>query len=346
MNNAITTHTIGMLFIDRHGAAAGAMANALSGGDYVARLERALGERLGKKVVALSSADAALHTALMLCGVRAGDYVIVPTFTFYSDIATVSNIGAVPVFVDCDPVTRCVSAAALETAILWAELQNKPISAAVISDAFGAVADFDTLVPLCKAHGVPTVEFAVGAYGGEYKGSPCGGNCDFGVIALGRSALGGGGAVVLGGDDEARARELTRQRYTDGESFDYRLNNVVAAIDHALLDTDKKLLARRRANLAAVCSALDRPVPTDGDGAYYALVKCAAHAETLRDAGFDVKLPPPAHTLPRYADNVFFEHEQGFCVSCGFEKHCLIGMDISLAKRLKLIRMLRIYSQQ
>ncbi len=334
-----------MLVIDRRGVAAGAMANALSGDDYAARLEREIGARAGKRAVALASADAALHTALALCGVKLGDYVAVPTFTFYSDVATVANIGAVPVFVDCDPITRCASAAALETAMLWAELQNKPISAAVICDAFGSVADFDTLVPLCKAHGVTAVEFCRGVFGGEYKGRMCGGNCDFGVIELGRDGIGGGGALVLDGDDEKRAREFTRQRYTDGESFDYKINNVVAAIDCALLETDEKLLSRRRANLSAVSAAVDGIAqPIDGDGAFYALAKCARHAETLRAAGFSVKAPPPVHTLPRYHGCAFFEHEQGFCVSRGFSDHCLIGMDISLAKRVKLIHKLKVYA--
>ncbi len=335
-----------MFVVDRRGAAAGAMANALSGDDYAARLEREIGARAGKRAVALASADAALHTALVLCGVNAGDYVAVPTFTFYSDVATVANIGAIPIFVDCDPITRCVSAAALETAVLWAELQNKPIKAAVIADAFGSVADFDTLVPLCKAHGVMTVEFCRSRSGSEYKGRACGGNCDLGVIELGRDGIGGGGAIVLDGDDdEMRAREFTRQRYTDGESFDYKINNVVAAIDCALLETEEKLRSRRRANLAAVCSAVDGITPPiDGDGALYALAKCIEHAETLREAGFAVKAPPPVHTLPRYRDCPFFEHEQGFAVSLGFSKYCLIGMDISLAKRIKLIHMLKMYA--
>lgn len=331
-----------MLVIDRYGAAAGAMASALSGGDHIARLERAVSDRTGKRAVALNTSDAALHTALYLCGVRAGDYVVVPTFTFYSDVATVANVGASPVFVDCDPVTRCASAEALLTALVWAELQNKPIAAVVIADAFGSVADFDVLVPLCKAHGVPTVELASGVFGAEHGGAGCGGNCDYGVVSLGACGIGGGGAVIVEDrDDERRAREFSRQCYSDGDSFDYRLNNVVAAMDLAMLDTEKKLLARRRANLAAVSAAVDVCEPTVGDGAYYALVRCAEHAASLRAAGFDVKTPPPVHTLPRYRECAFFEHEQGFCVSRAFDKHCLVGMDISLLKRLKLVGMLK-----
>lgn len=330
-----------MLFIDRHGEAAGALEQALSGGDCVARLSAELEALYGKSTVALSSTDAALHTALHLCGVTDGDYVFVPTFTFYSYIATVDHAGGVPVFLDCDPTTRCVSAAALETAFMWAELQNKPPKAVIIDNAFGSIADYDVLCPLCKAHNTPIIELCCDAFCGEYNGKPCGTNGDYGVIGFDKRLLGGGGAIVCG-DEKQKAQRFARFEYSDGENHDYRMNNFIAALCVAQLGVSKKITVRARNNLAALCSSLDCIVqPVDGDAATYALCRAANMIGELKVMGYNVKTPPPVHTLPQYADNYYFEHEQGYSACRAFDDCCLIGMDISLLKRLKLIRLLK-----
>lgn len=318
------------------------MCDSVSGVDYVARLQSELETGYGRRALAMCSTDGALHTALHICGVRDGDYVFVPSYTYYSNISTVTNAGGVPVFIDCDPATRCVSELALDTAFMWAELQNKPPKAVVIDNAFGSVADFDVLTPLCKSYGAPVIELACDAYGGNYKGRPCGSNGDLGVISFGKRVSGGGGALVCGEyADEAKA--FARIVYSDGENHDYGMHNAIAALDCALLDSADKIADRARSNLAMLMKSLDCVAPpTDGDAASYAFVKCVKHASRLKDAGFDVKTPPPVHTLPRYASSPFFEHEQGYCV-CGayHSEYCLIGLDLSAVKRYKLIRSLR-----
>ncbi len=333
-----------MLFIDRHGEAANALLGALSDTDCADRLSRRVGGMCGKKAVAVNSTDAALHTALYLCGAERGDFVFVPSFTFYSYIATAAHMDLVPVFLDCDPHTRCVSAAALETALVWAQLLQKPPAAVVVDDAFGAVADFDVLLPLCKAWNVPLVELSAGALGGEYKGVPCGANADFGVIGFDKRVH-GGGAVVLCGDDKIdEALGFTRRVFTSGENHDYSMHNAVAALDIAQLDVADKICARRRANLAAITGSVENVLPpTRGDAAEYALCKAAEHAAELVEYGYEVKMPPPVHTLPQYADCAYFEHERGFSVCESLAEYCLIGMDMSVVMRLKLIRKLKLY---
>lgn len=334
-------HTITMIFIDRYGYAASAFAVASSDPDCAEKLDRTLSDYTGRRTVALASADAAIHTALFLAGVEDGDYVFVPSFTFYSYIAAVDYSGGVPVFLDCDPVTRCVSPYALETALVWAELQNKPPRAVIVDNAFGAVADFDVLTPVCKAWNVPVIELACDAFLGDHKGRPCGANGDYGVLAFDKRLQGGGGAIVCG-DDELRAKRFARIEYSDGESHNYRINNFVAALDRAQIDISKKLTARARKNLAALCESTDKVAPpTDGDAATYALCRAADRMNELKFAGFDVKKPPPVHTLPKYKDNAYFEHEKGYSACEMFGDHCLIGMDISALQRYKLIRMIR-----
>ncbi len=336
-----------MILIDRQGGAAWNMGDALTGTDYVGRLESRISARTGKSAVAVCSSDAALHTALKLCGVRDGDYVFVPTYTFYSDIATVSHAGGVPVFVDCDPMTRCVSAAALETAFVWSKLQNKPPRAVVVSDAFGSVADYDTLLPLCKANGVPLIELACDAFGGEYNGKACGACGDYGVISMVKRVDGGGAVLVLNADERSQAEEFTRGKYTAGENHDYKMHNVIAALDCAKLDAAKKITERAKANLAALVKASGAVVePVTGDAATYALVKAAKHKKTLEKYGFEVKTPPPVHTMRQYATRTFFEHEPGFCAACSFGEYCFVSMDISAFKRRQLVRLLHAYESK
>ena len=84
-----------MLF-DRTSGAAGAMCDALSGTDYVAKLEAALDALYGRSCVVMSSADAALHTALHLCGTKRGDYVFVPSFTLTKVCSAISLLTLSP----------------------------------------------------------------------------------------------------------------------------------------------------------------------------------------------------------------------------------------------------------
>lgn len=330
-----------MFSIDRYGDAAEALNGALSGDDYIGRLERKLTDFMGKSVVALSTVDGAIHTALELCGVKSGDFVFVPTVTFYSYIAAVAYSDAVPVFLDCDPNTRCVSAAALETALLWAQLQGKPPKAVVIDNAFGAVADFDILVPLCKAWNVPTIELCCDTFLYKYKDKPCGANCDFGVIGFDKRLYGGGGAIVCG-DEIHAVRRFARYEYSDGGNHDYRINNFVAALDCAQVSAAKKLSERARKNLDAIANAIETTaLPTHGDSAAYAFCKAANIRTELAIAGFDVKKPLPAHTLSQYSDSRYFEHEQGYSVSESFDEYCLINMDISRRQCNKLIKLLK-----
>lgn len=318
-----------MIFIDRQGEASAALLDALSGTDYVPRLERELELVSGKRVVAVGTFDGGMHTALSLCNVKSGDYVFAPTFTFYSYLASITNIKALPVFLDCDPTTRCVSPLALEAALVWAGLQNKPPKAVVIDNAFGSYADYDKLVPLCKAWNVPTIEIC--------SGTACAVACDYGVISLGTD---GGGAVVCG-DDYTKARQFARYEYTDGENHDYRLNNYSAALACAFVSVAPKIRERKKANLSALVAAVDCIVPpAKNDSADYALCKTDNY-KAISAAGFDVLHPPLVHTLSRYSGCQFFEHEQGYSVAGSLKGHVLIDMDFSPLRRFKLIAMLK-----
>lgn len=330
-----------MFIIDRYGGAAAAIEDALSGANCTQRLEHLLSERYGSSVVAVCSADAAIHTALHLCGVKAGDLVFVPTYTFYSYISTVVHTGAVPVFIDCEPNTRCMSPAALSIALLWAELSGSEVRAIVIDNAFGAIADYNVLVPLAKSYNVPVIELCCDAYGGEYNGNPVGTSGDYGIVSFGKGMLGGGAAVICG-ESAPQARMFTRAEYSPTPSHDYKMHPFVAALNLSNLDVLPKLTARARKNYAALSASSEAVIPpTTGDAAAYAPIKPQIKINELRQAGFSVKIPPPVHTLPQYEQYSFFEHEQGYCAADIAARNCLVSLDFSPFSRLRLINMLR-----
>lgn len=329
-----------MLGFDRYGGAAGALCEALSGDDYAARLGDRLGLYFGRATVPLCSTDAAIHTALKLCGVKAGDYVLAPSYTYYSYIRTVLNYGAVPIFIDSDPTRRCMSASALETALVWCEIQDKPPCAAMIDNAFGAVADYDVLLPLLTSYGVPSFELACDALGGEYKGKPCGANGDFGIVGLNKRIPGSGAALVCG-DNIERAEMFARLRYTDGENYDYGMSNYIAALDLELFEALEGAVSRARKNYAALAADHECVLPpTDGDAAAFAPIKADVDLGDLC-----VKTITPAHMLPIFTGSHFFEHEPNFCACKWLSEHSLVGMDISMFKRFFLSRRLKRFAE-
>ena len=325
-----------MIYIDRTSEATDCVCDALGGSDYAPRLEREIKAKLGKHAVLTSAADDALLAALHLVGAREGDYVFLPTFSFYSIAATVEYSGFVPVFIDCEPITRCVSESALETALLWAELQGKLPAAVVIDDAFGSIPDYDRLLPLCSSRGIPTIELACDALGGRYKNAACGTNCDYGVISFVKRIHGGGGALLCDRTETQKAKAYARAEYSDGESRNCKMHNMIAALDYGLLAAFDKIAARCAANAKYLCTHSEFVLPrTDGDAGAYVLARASGAL-----APFKTMRITPVHRLPRFCNSPFFEHENGFAVCDAFRDCALIDTDFSPLARRKLLRMI------
>jgi dTDP-4-amino-4,6-dideoxygalactose transaminase len=174
-------------------------------GPEVEGLEAELADRLGvAQAIGVSSGTDALLLALMGIGVGQGDEVITPTLSFFATAGSVSRLGATPVFVDVDPVTLMLDAAAVRAAVT-------PRTRAIIPvHLYGLCADMDPLIELAQARGIDIVEDAAQALGASYKGRPAG--------ALGRAvcfsffptknlgAFGDAGLVTT--NDEALGRRM------------------------------------------------------------------------------------------------------------------------------------------
>jgi len=151
-------------------------------GPHVDAFEAELAERVGvAHAVALSSGTAALHLALLLVGVRPGDDVLVPTFTFVATANVATYIGARPVLVDCDAETWQM-APDLVAQELEDRARRGALPKAVLTvDLYGQTADYGRLVPLCEEYGVPLVEDAAEALGATHRGAAAG---SFGAAAV------------------------------------------------------------------------------------------------------------------------------------------------------------------
>jgi dTDP-4-amino-4,6-dideoxygalactose transaminase len=148
-------------------------------GPEIDALERELAEMLGiRHAVAVSSGTDALLLALMALGIKTGDEVVTPTFSFFATAGAVVRLGARPVLVDIDPETFNIDAAQAAAAIT-------PRTRAIVPvHLFGLSADLDPIVDAANRAGVPVVEDAAQAIGATCKARPAGGIGAFGCFSF------------------------------------------------------------------------------------------------------------------------------------------------------------------
>jgi dTDP-4-amino-4,6-dideoxygalactose transaminase len=237
-------------------------------GPHVDAFEHDLATLIGvPNAVALSSGTAALHLALMLVGVHAGDDVLVPTFTFVASASAAMYIGARPVLVDCDPDTWQVAPDLVAEELRVRAKRGRLPAAVVAVDLYGQTADYDRLVPLCEEYEVPLIEDAAEALGASYRGAPAGSFGAFGVFSFNGNKIittsGGGMLVSRTKELVDRARHLAtqaREPFPHYEHIDlgynYRMSNLLAAIGVAQLKGLDRRVARRRAINKAYRAAL------------------------------------------------------------------------------------------
>jgi dTDP-4-amino-4,6-dideoxygalactose transaminase len=216
---------------------------------------------------ALSSGTAALHLALLLSGVVAGDEVLVSTLTFVATANAVTYVGARPVFVDCESSSWNIDPALVADTLDARAAEGRLPAAVIAVDLYGQCADADRLTEACDRHGVPLIEDAAEALGATYKGRPAGSLAPIGVFSFNGNKMittSGGGALVSNDVDlVARARYLATQarqpaaHYEHTEiGFNYRLSNLLAALGRPQLRSLDERVEHRRATKARYLSGL------------------------------------------------------------------------------------------
>jgi perosamine synthetase len=250
----------------------------LSLGPMVERFERALADHMGAPyVAAVSSGTAGLHLAVCLAGFGPGDEVVTTPFSFVASANCILYEGATPVFADVDPGTLNVDPAALDAAVTD---RTKGILAV---DIFGYPAEYDELTAIAERHGLALVEDACEALGARYRGRPIGSFDHPAVFAFypnKQVTTGEGGAVAVASEEDWRLlKSLCNQgRVDSGEwlthghlGFNYRLDELSAALGLAQLERFEEILDRRGAvaatyaELLADIEAVEPPLPDDED---------------------------------------------------------------------------------
>ena len=221
------------------------------GGEQVRAFEGKVRRLLGvKHVVAVNSGTAALHTALMALGVRAGDEVVVPSFTFLATANVVLAIGAKPVFVDIKDDYN-MDPAAFKKAV------TKKTRAVIPVHIYGYPADMDEIREVASAKGVHVVEDAAESLGATYRGTQTGKLSDAGCFSLYATKVvtsGEGGAISTDDDDLADKLRLVRNHgqvhgYDSRHlGFNYRLPEMSAALASVQMDRLDGFLRARATN--------------------------------------------------------------------------------------------------
>jgi dTDP-4-amino-4,6-dideoxygalactose transaminase len=229
-------------------------------GPHVDAFEREFAQALGAgHAAAVSSGTAALHLALQLVGVRAGDDVFVSTLTFAASAFPVRYLGARPVFIDSERQSWNLDPALLAAALHDAARRRRLPRALVLVHLYGQSADIDAVAALCDRYGVPLVEDAAEALGARYRGRAPGTFGAAGIFSFNGNKIittsGGGMLVSNDGDLVARARKLATQardpaaHYQHSEiGYNYRMSNVLAAIGRGQLRVLPDRVAARRRN--------------------------------------------------------------------------------------------------
>ena len=229
-------------------------------GAHVAAFEKGLASVCGvSSAAAVVTGTAALHLALQLAGVEAGDEVICPSLTFVATVNPVGYLGARAAFVDSDPATWTIDCDLLEEELAVRARRGSLPKALITVDLYGQCADYGRIQALCTEYGLALVEDAAEALGSSAFGRPAGSFGDLGVLSFNGNKIittAGGGALLTHAEEDAdRARFLASQarepalHYEHRElGYNYRLSNVAAAIGRGqLASLDRRVHARRAA---------------------------------------------------------------------------------------------------
>ncbi len=207
---------------------------------FETELENYVGEN--KKVVALTSGTAAIHLALVACGVKAGDEVITQSFTFCASANPITYLGATPIFVDSERETWNMDPLLLKEAIKdRIEKTGKTPKAIITVSIYGMPYKIDEIAEIANRYDIPIIEDAADAFGSKYKGQVLGTFGKFGILSFNGNKMittSGGGALIC--ENDAAKQEImfyatqARENYPyyqhEKIGYNYRMSNICAGI--------------------------------------------------------------------------------------------------------------------
>ena len=228
---------------------------------FEADLEAFVGEN--KRVVALSAGTAAVHLALIACGVEAGDEVLCQSFTFCASANPITYLGAKPIFIDSEADTWNMDPELLEKAILdRIEKTGKKPKAIVPVYLYGMPAKMEEIMAISRKYDIPVIEDAAEGFGSKYDGQMCGTFGKYGVLSFNGNKMittSGGGALICP-DAESKneimfyatqAREAYPYYQHEHIGYNYRMSNICAGIGRGQMSVADDHIAHHK-HLCAV----------------------------------------------------------------------------------------------
>ncbi len=199
-------------------------------------------EPLDKKVVCLSAGTAAVHLALIACGVGQGDEVLVQSFTFCASSHPITYLGATPVFIDSEKESWNMDPELLEEAIKdrIAKTGKKP-KAIIPVALYGMPYQIDKIMEIANRYEIPVIEDGAEGFGSNFNGQALGTFGEYGVLSFNGNKMittSGGGALICPDADKAReilwyatqARESYPYYQHEAIGYNYRMSNICAGI--------------------------------------------------------------------------------------------------------------------
>jgi dTDP-4-amino-4,6-dideoxygalactose transaminase len=325
-------------------------------GPNVDAFEREVAHLVGSKhAVALSSGTAAIHIALRLLGVEAGDLVFCSALTFVASANPILYQGAEPTFIDSDASSWNMSPSALERALEAAKRRHRLPKALIVVSLYGQCADMDPIVEICRRYGVPIIEDAAESLGASYRGRPAGTLGDFGIFSFNGNKIittSGGGMLITDSEEQAeRARFLSTQardpapHYQHSEvGYNYRMSNLLAGVGRGQLkvlgqrvEARRHVFERYRRELADIGWLEWMPEPDWSFSTHWlsacvvrpgAPITAQALVRHLSDEFIEARpIWKPMHLQPLFADAEYYPHgnssvsdqlfERGLCLPSG-----------------------------
>lgn len=340
-------------------------------GPHVNAFEKEITDYVGvQHAAALSSGTAAIHLAVKLLGIGAGDVVFCSSLTFAASCNPIRYENATPVFIDSEPDTWNMSPRALEKAF-----EKYPNPKAVICvHLYGNPAKLDEIMAICKKHNVPMIEDAAESLSATYKGKQTGTFGKFGIFSFNGNKIitTSSGGMLVSDDQEAiekarflatQARDAARYYQHSQLGYNYRLSNVDAGIGRGQLkslDLHRKLkqdiYRTYREAFADIPEIAMNPLNPDGESNCW--LSCMTIEEgagvtpnQIMDAleAENIESRPiwkPMNLQPVYADCDFFSHNKEGQISVGediFNRGVCLPSDVKNTKEdmERIIRIVR-----
>ena len=303
----------------------GILTNALGAGPKVSEFEKKYAQFAEvKHAIAVNTGTAALHAALMAAGIKAGDEVILPSFTFVATAEAVLLAGGKPVFTDIDPETYTLSPAAIEKNI------SKKTKAIIPVDLYGLPADTGAIRETVSKYNLTIIEDCAQSHGATCEGKAAGALADlacWSLYAAKNIGTGEGGVITTNSDELAERIRMVR---THGEKTkyqslmlgtNYRMTEIQAAIGTIQLQRLPDFFAKRSQNAKkmteklSVSNKIKLPpdLPNRKPSWYLYTTRIIGASEEKRNTiirqmhqkgiGADAYYPTPIDKMPYYKEN-------------------------------------------